>query len=617
MTKPNRDKNNEMPKWVTALADTMDNPRQDVRQRVRDVMAGKAFQNVDQTDVDQYRETIWQLLKLIADDGIAKIGIDKDLGGEGDPTAFMTAFETMAEGDISLLIKFGVQFGLFGGSIQNLGTDLHHKKYLADAMTAKLPGCFAMTEGNHGSNVAGLETTITYNSKKKAYIVNTPNEEAGKDYIGNAAVHAKMASVFGQLTVDGKSHGVHCILVPIRDDSGESLPGIRIEDDGHKMGLNGVDNGRLWFDQVEVPRENLLNRFGGVNSEGDYESDIESESRRFFTMLGTLVGGRVSIGVGALTAAKRALRIAIDHGLQRRQFGEEGKDETLLMDYKLHQMRLIPRLVKTYTYHFALRDLIERYGDEKTIAEGRAYEREAAALKAAATWHTTDTIQACREACGGAGYISKMGFTDLKGDTDIFATFEGDNTVLQLLVARETLKDFGQKMKDSGPITAAIDFAMGQVTRYQLSLRLLFSKSEISTLKLHDLLKERERILMFEAGQRIRKRLKVSGTTPTAAFNEEGPLLAELANAYTDYLVFRKFRETLSVVNDQEKRQRLESILILFGMLQVEENKIWYLTKGLIPLTLCKALKGMIETKVSSLRPEVEGLVKALTPFMK
>lgn len=616
MTKSNRDQAVADPKWVEQLIQTMDNPRQEVRQRVRDVMSGDKFDNPPRETTDEYRESIWELLKIIADDGIAKIGIDKELGGEGDPNAFMTAFETISEGDISLLIKFGVQFGLFGGSIQNLGTEHHHKTYLADAMTAKLAGCFAMTEGNHGSNVAGLETTITYQKKSDSYIINTPNEEAGKDYIGNAAVHAKMASVFGQLIVDGESHGVHCILVPVRDDDGKAMPGVRIEDDGHKMGLNGVDNGRFWFDKVKVPRKNLLNRFGGVNKKGKYESSIESESRRFFTMLGTLVGGRVSIGIGGLTAAKRALRIAIDHGSQRRQFGEEGKPETILMDYKLHQMRLIPRLVKTYAYHFALRDLIERYGKATDVNEGRLYEREAAALKAIATWHATDTIQACREACGGAGYISKMGFTDLKGDTDIFATFEGDNTVLQLLVARETLKDFGQKIKKSGPIAAALEFALGQCTRYQLSVRLLFSKSEISSLKLYNLLLERERILMFDAGKRIRKRIKTQGMTPTMAFNKEGPLLTHLANAYTDFLVFNRFREALSVINDQTLRQKLEDLLILFGMLQVAENKNWYLTKGLIPLSLCKDLDNMIEDKVEGLRDDAQGFAKGLTSYL-
>ncbi len=601
--------------WVVELAELMDNPYPEIRKRVRRITATEPFQKPPEESISAYRETIWEQLKIIADAGIGKIGIPVDLGGEGDQQAFMAAFETMSEGDISLLIKFGVQFGLFGGSIQNLGTAIHHQKYLSDAMTSKLPGCFAMTEGNHGSNVSGLETTITYQPKNETYIVHTPNQSAGKQYIGNAALHAQMASVFGQLVVEERNYGVHCILVPIRDSAGNVAPGIRIEDDGPKMGLNGIDNGRIWFNQVEVPRENLLNRFGGVDETGAYKSEIERESRRFFAMLATLVGGRVSIGIGALTAAKRALKIAIAHAETRRQFGEEGKPETILMDYKLHQMRLIPRLAKTFALHFALRELMSRHGKAENAEEERLYERDAAALKAAATWHATDTIQTCREACGGAGYLSKMGFTALKADTDIFATFEGDNTVLQLLVARESLKEFDHSLKSGGPVTAAIELTLGQLKRYQLSFALLFSRNEISTTTMLELLKLREQQILFETGRKIRKHVRKEDMTPTAAFNVEGPKLAEFAKAHTERIVYERFRESLSVVNSPKVRSRLEALLEVYGLTVIEEDRVWFLSSGLMPVWLCNALNGMISHRVGEIRKYVAGLVDAMNPW--
>ena len=82
----------------------------------------------------------------------------RSVGGEENLPKFMAAFETLAFHDISLVIKLGVQFGLFAGSIQRLGTEYHHQKYLPDAASATLMGCFAMTEIGHGSNVQGLET---------------------------------------------------------------------------------------------------------------------------------------------------------------------------------------------------------------------------------------------------------------------------------------------------------------------------------------------------------------------------------------------------------------------------------------------------------------------------
>src|SRR5690606_9315026 len=145
--------------------------------------------------------------------------------------------------DLSLVIKFGVQFGLFGMSIYFLGTEKHHRQYLRDIGTLQLPGCFAMTETGHGSNVRGIETTATYDHAQRSFIIHTPNGPAQKEYIGNAACHGQLATVFAKLILDAKDYGVNAFLVPIRDSSGTVLPGVSIRDCGRKMGLNGVDNG--------------------------------------------------------------------------------------------------------------------------------------------------------------------------------------------------------------------------------------------------------------------------------------------------------------------------------------------------------------------------------------
>src|SRR5438105_3999648 len=175
----------------------------------------------------------------------------------GDPGANIAAFETLALGDLSLLVKFGVQFGLWGGSVQQLGTRRHHERYLKATATLELAGCFAMTESGHGSNVQELRTTATYDPSSGEFVINTPDDDACKEYIGNAACHGRVATVFAQLIVDGESHGVHALVVPLREQDGTVCTGVRIEDSGEKMGLNGVDNGRIWFDNVGVPREAL------------------------------------------------------------------------------------------------------------------------------------------------------------------------------------------------------------------------------------------------------------------------------------------------------------------------------------------------------------------------
>jgi len=253
---------------------------------------------------DEYRELIFEWCELAAREGWGALAFPKFAGGKKDVERYMAVFEELGYHDLSLTIKFGVQFGLWGGSVFWLGTDKHHRKYLKDIGTMALPGSFAMTEGGHGSNVKDIETTATFDPDTHAFVLHTPNELARKEYIGNAAVHARAATVFAQLITKGESHGVHAFVVPLRDEKGETLEGIRIEDNGRKLGLNGVDNGRIWFTNVVVPRDNLLDRYGSVDAKGNYSSPITSQSKRFFTMLGTLVGGRVGVPYAGLSAAK-------------------------------------------------------------------------------------------------------------------------------------------------------------------------------------------------------------------------------------------------------------------------------------------------------------------------
>ena len=223
------------------------------------------------------------------------------------------------------------------------------------------------------------------------------------------------------------------------------------------MGLNGVDNGKLWFDEVRVPREALLNRFADVSEDGTYSSEIENPNRRFFTMLGTLVQGRVCVGGAGINASKVALAIAVRYALRRRQFEATSEDEEeLLLDYGQHQRRLFPLLAHTYALHFAQEVVAGQchqvfsgeVDDEKFIRE---LESRAAGTKALGTWHATRTIQECREACGGAGYLAENRFTALKADTDVFTTFEGDNTVLLQLVAKGLLTDYSSELRGPRP----------------------------------------------------------------------------------------------------------------------------------------------------------------------
>ena len=264
-------------------------------------------------------------LQVLLDSGAVRLPFPEQFGGSGDAGGNLVAFEELVTADPSLQIKAGVQWGLFAAAILHLGTRYHHEHFLADAIELQTFGGFAMTETGHGSDVASIATTATYDPATQEFVIDTPFRAAWKDYIGNAAVDARAAVVFAQLETLGERQGVHAFFVPIRDASGAFLPGVGGEDDGPKSGLNGVDNGRLHFSGVRVPRANLLNRYGDVAPDGTYSSPIASQGRRFFTMLGTLVQGRVSLAGAANTGAKLALQIAITYADQRRQFAGSGR----------------------------------------------------------------------------------------------------------------------------------------------------------------------------------------------------------------------------------------------------------------------------------------------------
>lgn len=450
---------------ASELITALDGRWADLRSEARDQLSADWMLAPTGLSVADHRALTTASLKTLAGEGFGRVGFPVAYGGERDYAASCVLFEMQALGDLSLLVKVGVQFGLFGGAVARLGTDRHHSAYLEDIMTAKLLGCFAMTEVGHGSNVQELETTATYDDSTHELVVNSPTPSATKTYIGNAAVDGRMAVVFAQLITREGDHGVHAVLMPIRDEGGAALPGVTIGDNGDKGGLPGVDNGTLAFDHVRVPKANLLNAFGDIDDDGNYVSDIDSAGRRFFTMLGTLVRGRVCVGGGSGAAAKKALTIAIRYGSTRRQFSAPGDDqEVVVLDYLAHQRVLLPRLAKSYALSFAQNAVTERlqelHGDVAPVLTAddpaakerqeaqRELETRVAGLKAVTTWHAVDTIQACREACGGAGYMAENELTQMRSDVDVFATFEGDNTVLLQLTAKGLLTDYKEMWGD-------------------------------------------------------------------------------------------------------------------------------------------------------------------------
>jgi len=579
---------------------------------------------------EEYRARVLEQARLVSQTRSARLFFPREFGGEEDMGGALSAFETIALVDLSLLVKVGVQYGLFGGVIRRLGTEQHRQRYLRAAMTMDLPGCFAMTETGHGSDVQSIRTTAPYEPARQEFIIDTPDDDARKDYIGNAARDGRMAAVFAQLLTGGHGRGVHVFLVPIRDERGRACPGVRIEDCGEKGGLNGVDNGRLWFDQVRVPREALLDRFGAVAPDGSYTSPIANETRRFFTMLGTLVSGRVSVAGAGLSAAKLALAIAVRYGLTRRQFRAPGNDrEVILLDYLQHQRRLLPALATTYALHFAQEALVTALhdagdGDSADESEQRRLETLAAGLKAVSTWHTTQTIQTCREACGGAGYLSVNRLTELKADTDVFTTFEGDNTVLLQLVARGLLTNFRDEfgsMDTVGTVRYVADQVVGAVLERTAARSLAQwiadaiprgdEDPNLLDRRYHEyLFAWREKHVLEAAARRMKKLMSADGDAFTA-FNAVQDHLLLAARAHVDRVVLEHFAAAVDRCDDRDVKSLLDKVYELHVLSLLERERAWFMEHGQLSGARAKAIITNVNRLCRELRPQARLLVDA------
>jgi acyl-CoA oxidase len=592
----------------------------EVRDQVREALRDTALPPGDHLDTEGHRALTLEQMHALVKSGIPELGFPAEHGGGGDPAGSVVSLE-MLPGNLSLMVKAGVQWGLFGGAVVALGTERHHERYLRDIMSLELPGCFAMTETGHGSDVQNLRTTATYDPDSREFVVHTPHEAARKEYIGNAARDGRMAVVFAQLISGGESHGVHALLVPIREGSGKIAEGVRIEDCGRKAGLNGVDNGRIYFDHVRVPRENLLDRYGEVAEDGTYSSPIDSSGKRFFTMLGTLIRGRVSVAGTAGGAAKLALEIALRYGDVRRQFEKPGAgEEVAVLDYLAHQRKLLPALAKSYALHFAQQELVAALQEMDSADERsqRELETRAAGLKAVTTWHATHTIQTCREACGGAGYLAENQLAGLRADTDVFTTFEGDNTVLLQLVAKGLLTDYKDQFDDLGTLALArfvADQFVGAVfertaTR-SLVQRIIDRAGEDDILdrgwqlKMFD---DRERHVLDGLARRLRK---ADRSNAFEVFNDAQDHVLRAARVHIDRVVLEAFVGAIDRCPDEATANMLDKLMDLYVLSNIEADRAWFLEHERINPRRAKAITQAVNDLCQQIRPHAVDLVEA------
>jgi acyl-CoA oxidase len=480
---------------------------------------------------------------------------------ERDPLKFQAALECLAFCDYSMAIKSGVHFTLCGGTIVKLGTAKHHDAYLDKMDTLELPGCFGMTELGHGSNVMGIETTAHY--KDGGFLIRSPTNESSKYWIGGAGSTAKICAVFAQLTIQGKWQGPHVFVVRLRNDDGSMVRGVRIKDNGPKQGLNGVDNGQIWFDDVWVPVDSLLDKYSSVDAEGRYSSRISDPNARFGTMISGLTTGRMLIAQAACDACKVGVTIALRYSCTRPQFGSKN-----IIDYMTHRKRLFPALAKTYAMHLALNEC-KQLGLGGAPKNAKEVHVLSSGLKAAATWHRVRILQDCRECCGGMGFLAINKIGPMLNDMNVDVTFEGDNTVMMQQVAK-ALMDKYVKAGNKTVVAPAVN------------------QDNLGLECINLLLAWHCNILTRQAIDEVQ----------SSGYESSMDTMVKVGWASVDSSSYRTFLRELSSSPAAWKKS-LEHLCLLYGLSAVESNMATYLEYGVFgskaPSSVQKQLKSLCE----------------------
>ncbi|XP_045145944.1 peroxisomal acyl-coenzyme A oxidase 2 isoform X2 [Echinops telfairi] len=374
--------------------------------------------------------------------------IARRLGWLQDGPELTYAYRALA-GDLSFNIH-----KVFLKALGSLGTTEQIAKWGELCQDFQIITTYAQTELGHGTYLQGLETEATYDPATQEFVIHSPTLTATKWWPGDMGRTATHALVLAQLICSGAQQGMHAFMVPIRSLRDHSpLPGITVGDIGPKMDFDHTDNGFLRLDHVRVPRENMLSRFAQVLPDGTYTKLGAAQSNYL-----SMVVVRVSLLLGEiLPILQKACVIATRYSVVRRQSRLQPSDpEAKILDYQTQQQKLFPQLAMAYAFHFGAFHILEFFqqaysaileGDFSSLPELHAL---SAGMKAMVSDACTQGAEMCRRACGGHGFSKLSGLPSLVTKVTASCTYEGENTVLYLQMARFLVNNCLQAQMSSG-----------------------------------------------------------------------------------------------------------------------------------------------------------------------
>jgi len=587
-----------------SLAYRMEGKAYNASRKFRQLLSCEPFQSPS----GEHRQQVMEWCRWFADQGYGKLGLPPSRGG--DPFEFQCLGYELGLHDFNLMMRFGLQFGFVMRAVSRLGSD-SQQVWLDKIASMESVTCLAMTEVAHGSNIREMQTRAVF--QDNGFVLSNTEAGAAKNWVASAE-SSNLALVFAQLQVAGVSHGVHAFLVPLRDENGELLAGIQMERLSHPGGLNGLDYARLTFDEVKLDKGQLLNRHADVDDDGHYVCRLKSPGHRLNALLGTLVVGRGLLSSGASAGAKLSLSLAIRYAEQRRQFkSPKEKLERTLLSYQAHQKALMPRLATLIAIDAARRTLAHQQHEyfEDSLKD-RKLETYTSGLKAYTSAFAVETAQVCRECCGGAGCLTENKLTKLRSDLDLFTTMEGDNRVLNLMVARNLLTDFKRGIDRSRVLNALSwagksvnlvaqsNFSTRKATAEELNNQSFFDKA----------LRFKVDSLRYSLARRVRARLADEMDIFDALAVCQDHCLA-LANAHCEEKIYRCLRNMIESNPPGWDRRLLERALALFALSRIEADRGWYLEQGYINGRQSQTIRNEVLALCAQMAADASSVVEA------
>jgi acyl-CoA oxidase len=565
-----------------------------------------------------------------------KLGIGEEFGGEVLLSPDFYLLVSALGDDLPTVLHWG----MFVPNIVSLCDDEQKAEWLPLCRDWRMIGCYAQTELGHGSNVRALETTATFLPEAKggmkggSFIINSPTLTSTKFWPGTLGRTANHAMVIARL-IDGKGIdlGVHNFLVPLRSMKDHTLlPGVKTGDIGPKIGYNVMDNGFASFDNVAIPRRNMAMRFASIDEQGNFSKKSVSEASQKIAYI-TMMQVRAYIVDEAGKALSAACTIVIRYSAVRRQgFGQDGKTELQVLDYKQQQHRLLPLLAASYCFFFTGKKVLKQIGElerrflanEKVAkAEVTDIHASSSALKSFTTTVAADGMEDCRKACGGHGFLQSSGLPELITSYLQNPTVEGDNHMLPQQVVKVLLKlvqavqnedDLSDyKGCDSSHIIPSLQSMLQSNKKRACKARCEKDMMDLAAL-LDAFCIRAARLLVEVAGQL--QTFIMGGMNAQEAWNQALVQMARVSRAYSQFLLLQNFvdgieeeERTMSI--GKAESNVLRDLARLFALYWMERELGDFMEDGYLSAQQAGWVRSCVLDLLDAIRPNAVSLVDA------